>query len=264
MKPNKFGVVIIQFLGKEDEKTGQILYDATLKYKKFQKSALMTDFYDVHSKIEFIQILETLIQRIKDENYFFILHIETHGNRFEGLGSCYQELITWEEFFYYTRQINMLYDGTLLLMMALCHGNSAIRAIKIDERSPFKCIIGSFQKLKAIDVLRGFDAFYDTYFFEFNISNALEAMNNELDYNPPIWLITDEYCFEQISFPKHDNRIFWMLLCNEVMGYYTKYPNTELPLSEIATKIDNHLQDEFERSQRYKDFFLFRSKISNT
>jgi hypothetical protein len=261
MKPDKFGVVIIQFLRPKDRKTGQILHDETLKYKKFQEGDLVTDFYDVHSRDEFVEILQSLIQRIKDENYFFILHIESHGDRFEGLGTCLEELVSWEELFYYTRQINILFDGALLLMMALCHGNSVIRAIKINDRAPFMCLIGSFRILYDDEIERGFNVFYDTYFFELDLTKALEAMNNEIDSNPPLfWVTTNEYCFEHISAPKHDSAIFWMLLCHEINDYYTEHKNTRLTLAEVATVCDAYLQKEFIKAQKYKDLFLFKDK----
>lgn len=261
MKPDKFGVVIIQFLGKNDKKTGRILYEETLKYKKFQEGFLNVDFYDVHSKVEFIQVLVELIHKIENENYFFILHIESHGDRFGGLGACYQELVTWEEFFYYTRKINILFDGALLIMMAMCHGNSVIRAITLQQRAPFMCIIGSFRKLSVDEVERGFNVFYDTYFFEFDMPKALEAMNNEVNCEPPIfWYMTNDYCFDELSYPKRDSAIFWRLLCNEINKYYSENPNTKLSLSEVALLNDRKLHTEFEEAQKYKDYFLFKDK----
>lgn len=258
MKPNKFGVVIVQFLGKEDKKTGQYLYDSTLKYKQFEKQNLSRDFYDVHSKLEFIETLQILIERIKNENYYFILHIESHGNRYHGLGSN-NEFIGWEEFFDYTRKINILFGGTLLLIMAMCHGSSIIRAIKIDLRSPFNFIIGSFQEISEDQIERGFEVFYNRFFFEFNTEKALEAMNNEMGCLPPLfWIISNEYCFDNISAPKHDSPIFWRLMCAEMNAYYVQYPYTSLSLSEVATKVDEDLQDKFKESQKYREQFLFK------
>ena len=261
MNPDKFGVVIIQFLGKDDKETGRFLYDTTLKYKQFQEEKLSRDFYDVHTKDEFLAVLDTLINRIKEENYFFVLHIESHGDRFDGLGNCRQELVTWEEFYSYTRKINILFDGALVLVMAMCHGNSSIRALTINERAPYHYMIGSFHEVPEDYIERGFEVFYDKFFFEMDTCAALEVMGEEIGENPPLfWLTTNEYCFEQISYPKRDSPIFWRLLCNEINEYYTEHPATMLTLSEIAKLNDDRLHEEFEKAQSYKDYFLFKDK----
>lgn len=261
MNPTKFGVVIIQFLRDTDEKTGYNLYNETLKYKQFEKDNLQRDFYDVHTKVEFLATMKLLIERIKDENYYFVLHIETHGDRESGLGNCFEEVVSWDEFFSYSRQINTLFDGTLLLVMAMCHGNSMVRSIKLNLRSPFMCLIGSFRIVSDDYIMRGFEAFYSKLFFEFNTENALEAMNNEIGCNPPLfWFITAEYCFEKISAPTHDSSIFWNLLCAEVNEYYSNNKKTDLSLSEVCTQIDAYLQEEFRKAQRHKDHFLFKDK----
>lgn len=261
MNPDKFGVVIIQFLSDSDKKTGESLYENTLKYKQFEKENLSRNFYDVHTKSEFLATLKLLIERIKEENYYFILHIETHGNRDFGLGSCFEEIVSWDEFFFYSRQMNILFDGTLLLIMAMCHGNSMVRAIKLNLRSPFICLIGTFREVNEDYIERGFETFYEKFFFQFNIGNALEAMNDEIDCNPPFfWLTTAEYCFDNISSPNHDSSIFWNLLCPEVNEYYSNNKKTELSLSEVCTQIDAYLQEEFRKAQRHKDHFLFKDK----
>ena len=263
MKPDKLGVVIIQFLGERDKKTGRYLYDKILKYKQFEKQNLSRDFYDVHSKIEFVETLQIFIERIKNENYYFILHIESHGNRYYGLGNN-NEFIGWEEFFDYTRKINILFDGTLLLIMAMCHGNSVIQAINIDSRSPFNFIIGSFREISEDQIEREFEAFYSRFFFEFNTEKALEAMNNEINCLPPLfWIISNEYCFASISAPKHDSPIFWRLMCTEMNTYYLQHPYTSLSLSEVATNVDNSLQCKFKESQRYRNQFLFKDILKN-
>lgn len=67
MNPDKFGVVIIQFLGKDDKETGRFLYDTTLKYKQFQEEKLSRDFYDVHTKDEFLAVLDCFLFKDKKE-----------------------------------------------------------------------------------------------------------------------------------------------------------------------------------------------------
>lgn len=177
MEYDKLGIAIIQSLPSNEKQTGKELHDVTIKYIQFEKPSLENDFYDVNNKNEFFEVLNKIIIIAKEENKFFFLHFETHGND-EGIGLKNGELVSWFELLPIFRELNILYKNNLSIHLAVCEGNSLIRAIDPLDRSPFAFIVGSFEKIYNYDILNAFEVFYKSFFIDFNLINAFQQMKS--------------------------------------------------------------------------------------
>ncbi len=175
MTYDKIGIAIIQSLLDNERQTGKELFDTTIKYIQYSKPFLESDFFDVSNKEDFFDVLQKIIQVAKTENKFYFLHFEAHGND-EGISMKNGEQITWPELLPKIQELNIFYKNNLSVHLAVCNGNSFLRAINPIERSPFAFIIGSFETIYNNDILTAFEVFYTNFFSDFNIVNAFEKM----------------------------------------------------------------------------------------
>ena len=175
MEYDRIGIVIIQSLDDNEKQTGKDLYEKTIKYIQFSKPFLESNFYDINNKTELFNVLNDIIKIAEEENKFFFLHFEAHGDD-EGIGLKNAELITWSELLPLLRSLNIIYKNSLGIYLAVCKGNSLIRAIDPLLRSPFAFIIGSFETIYNIDILNAFEVFYSNFFTDYNVINAFQEM----------------------------------------------------------------------------------------
>lgn len=175
MNYDKIGIAIIQSLYDDEKQTGKELHDTTIKYIKYSRPFLESNLYDVSTKTELFDVLSEIIKIAKEENKFFFLHFEAHGNN-EGIGVKNGEEITWFELLPIFRELNILYKNNLTVHLAVCEGNSLVRAIDPLDRSPFAFIIGSFEPIYNHDILNAFEVFYKNFFNDFDVVNAFQKM----------------------------------------------------------------------------------------
>lgn len=177
--PRIFELCIVESLPKGEKKTGQILYEEIIKYKKIQEPNLSSSYTEVSSKKEFINYLKEIKRRIKVDKLFPILHIETHGSE-NGIHLANGELCSWEEFLTETRDINIALKNKLILILAMCYGISLIAKVDPSERAPFRAVVAPSIAIKWETLLEGFEVFYDTYFFSLSAKNSVLEANKVL------------------------------------------------------------------------------------
>lgn len=176
----EFGLVIIESLRENDLKTGTLLHNGLMKNKKFQEPTLSSFLYTVKTKEELFQKLTEIIVRIKIDKLFPILHFEMHGFE-DGIQLSSNEIVGWNELLPIFREINILLSNKLTIMMGMCRGITIAFEIDTSKRAPFNLIIGTIRDINGIELLNGYDAFYDNYFFTFDSVKSTQLMNNEID-----------------------------------------------------------------------------------
>jgi hypothetical protein len=124
-EPKEFGLIIIESLRNNDEKTGQKLYDAIIKYKTFEEPNLKRALYVVETKKQFLETLELIYIKVCDDLLFPILHIEAHGYQ-DGLQLTSGEIVTWDEYMPGLRKINVAIENALIVMLAACKGGTLV------------------------------------------------------------------------------------------------------------------------------------------
>ncbi len=177
--PKAFELIIVESLKANEKKTGTILYNEAIKYKRIQEPNLSASLVNVSAKDEFILTIRDIYKRIKKERVFPILHFEAHGSE-DGIHLSNNELVTWEEFFKETRRINLLLGNTLILNLAMCHGLSLIAKITPSKQAPFRAFIGTSGTIPWDKLLEGFEIFYNHFFFTFSGADSVLEVNKEL------------------------------------------------------------------------------------
>ncbi|MEO8238027.1 MAG: hypothetical protein ABI576_07950 [Flavobacterium sp.] len=192
----KMGIAVIQSLNAEEKQTGKELFDTTLKYITFSKSYLENDFFDINNREDFFKALSEIILRAKNENKFYFLHFEIHGNE-NGFELKNGDFITWKLLMEPLRNLNILYKNQLSIYLAVCHGNALIRSIDVLDRSPFAFILGSFFEIYNSDIINSFEKFYVKFFENFKVLEAFEEMK-KVSEKSDFTLITSDYVIDTI------------------------------------------------------------------
>jgi hypothetical protein len=256
---SEFGLVIIESLGEEDKKTGKLLYDNVIKYKKFQEENLLAFFYQVPNRKKFIETIDKIIEKVQEDKFFPILHIEAHGSE-NGIVLASNELITWEELFEKTREINILLKNHLTIHLGLCKGISIISKTNPSERAPFKAVIGTPQDIGENDLLMAYEEFYDHYFFSFSPQVSVDKMNEVINESEASFyvLISDEV-YDKILDPDRDpdnlNRIVSEIALSE-KATNQKYKNTDL--SVIKKEVEEIVRTIIKEEKENRDYFTMK------
>lgn len=170
---NKFGIVIIESLNKEDRKTGKHLHELINKIDGIKNIPFISKYYDINSKVELIKVFDSTIDDFYNSIYLPILHFETHGY-ISGLKLNSGELIDWEELFELTRKYNILLKNNLLLQLGMCFGLSLLSKLNPFDRAPFNIAIGVIKKIPELVLQKAFSEFYSYYFSHLILINLLK------------------------------------------------------------------------------------------
>lgn len=260
-----FGIVIIESLNEFDDagkiqcKTGSNLFNSLIKYKKFQEPELTTKLHTVNTIIEFMAVLDSIIYEVKRNNFFPILHIETHGSE-DGMKLASGEIITWENLFSKTTELNILLKNSLLITLAMCSGTTIIGQIDPSQRAPFGIIVGTLQSINYMSLQIAFDEFYDHYFFSFSISESVEKMNTSNKNSAPRFdIITSKFCFDQIVDIERDPTNFQRMInykANLLKATNSRFKKIEF--NEIKKTVEIDLRLFFANIKNNRDFFLMK------
>lgn len=157
---NAFAVWIIQSLGADERQTGQNLYDDVLKLKRFKEEILTVELTNVATREEFFSALSDIKDKIVNEQWHVIVHIEAHGGD-NGINLSSGEFVSWEELMYATRPINIALKNYLIIHLAMCYGASILARLDPKDRAPFRAIIATANPIGERDLEDAFNAFYD-------------------------------------------------------------------------------------------------------
>lgn len=253
-KPNteikRWGIVVIQSLNPNDYKTGEILYQDVLKYKKYHKTESFSSFYDVNSPKEFYLTVQ-IIEKSLSAGDILSLQIETHGCD-EGIGFSNGEILKWNDFYDIIRPLNIKTGHLLFVVMAMCKSISMISAIDPEKRAPYRAFVCTTRVVSSDEIYRGFLAFYDNYFNLLDISHALTALQNEVkDDNgySPFQVLSAESVFDETFNP---NRNISSLVDNQLEQL--NIPITDSTRSIMAYNIKLLLENLHNRFYNYYNF----------
>lgn len=179
-------VYVIESLDKNEHKTGKDLYDDILKWRQLSSdNKFVCEYKPVNNKVEY----KTLISEIEKEcenGIFPILHFEVHGfSDKSGLALNSGEPISYPELIEDLSKINIKTGNNLFLTLAVCHGAYLLKAIRINEPSPFLSFVGSFKKINNNDILYRYSEFYSDFLANFNLFSALKIFfeANQIEEN---------------------------------------------------------------------------------
>lgn len=259
--PQKVGTVVILFL----PKCQQSVFIKELKSFKSLKGEAPLDLHCTDTRHDFFKILEQLILKIENEQYYFYLHIITHGCE-DGMGVSIEEMLKWNTFFYYTRKINILFNGGLLILLSICTGNAMIKDIDPSLRAPFKCIIGSFEELTFPDAIAGFKEFYALPFPNpIFIRNCVDRMNIAVGRTKKhlFHSITDEFCFDKICDPDRDPIFYQNMVYQFVQRLTIAGKRHNRSFVEFCEDVDQNIRTLLRYTCKLgRNYFLFKDQIN--
>jgi hypothetical protein len=80
------------------------------------------------------------------------------------------------------REINVLAQNNLFVMVAACHGAHLMKMIDPTDRSPFCGVFGPSEELTARDVFVGYKAFYEEALTSSGMGAALQALKRAIPH----------------------------------------------------------------------------------
>lgn len=194
----RWGIVVIQSLGSLDMKTGELLYNDILRYKRYSQKESFASFYDVHSVEEFENALRCTLESLKTGD-ILTLQIEAHGND-NGIVLSNGDIISWKHFYDLIRPINIEIGHLLIVVMAMCKSIAMISSIDPLKRAPYRAFVCTTRDVTAEEIVNAFSAFYQEYFNMLDIVKAMKALQKEVvDSNgyTPFQLQTAETIFDE-------------------------------------------------------------------
>lgn len=198
----RFKIIVIQSLKSDDLKTGKELYDGTLKWKNIISKDVLTEFYDVSSKEEFLNTIDYINQNL-EEGDILTLQLEAHGCD-KGIGFSNDDIIEWKEFQDAVRKVNITIGGLLIVCLAMCFGGATISTIDFNNRAPYLAIIAPFKDVPAAAVEEGFRIFYSDYNNLLDIANAMNKIQStsiDRDGTPFFYVLSSEEIFDKTFDP---------------------------------------------------------------
>lgn len=256
----KFGLVIIQSLPEGEPPTGKLLANELIKYKQFGEPNLSCDFYEVDDLKQLMTVLREVETEVRDKGFFPILHIEAHGSR-NGVALKSGEEATWGTLIPLFRSINVKINNLLLICMGLCYGGAVISQIDPFDRAPFRAIIGALQEISVDNILKGFEAFYDYFFFSLDTVESYGKMIAALgDDKPKFHLLSAEWVFDQITNPDRNPEFFDQKVSEIAVQKMTadKTLRTK-PFAEVKKTVEEELRVVFQNAKASKEYFLLKS-----
>lgn len=249
------GIIIIEWLRPCDPKLGHELYN-DIRYKESDDGTYFVRLYSVSNKKEFIDSLQTIINSTTAE-MLLTLHIVGHGNE-NGLGPDKDNFINWRELFSYTRQLNIILNNTLLLVLSSCIGGGILSFIEPDKRAPYMAFIANTRSVLIKDARKGFPNFYDGYKTPLDFKDALLRLNASIDFNEELepgvkktefFIMSASNTFDEVFNPDRDSVNF-----NNIIDKLMP-PNPAIPQELRRLKARELFIAE---GKRLKPFFTFQ------
>lgn len=201
-KPNteieRFKIIVIQSLKENDLKTGEVLFDNTLKWKSIIRNDVPTEYYEVSSKEEFFRQIDSINKALSPGD-ILTLQLETHGCE-KGVAFSNDDILNWKDFHDTIRTLNETTGGLLVVCMAMCVGGATISTIDPEKRAPYRAIVAPFKEVPAGTIEEGFAEFYSEYNNIMDLPKAMQriqATSIDPDGKPYFHVLTAEQIFDQ-------------------------------------------------------------------
>lgn len=255
---SEFGLIIIQSLPESEPQTGTDLHSSIIKYKKFKEPNLRSDLYDVNSAQDFFVLLEMLYNRAVNDKYFFVLHLEMHGYD-DGIRMKNGDKISWKNILPYFRKINVEFCNYLAVYLAVCKSANLLQYIDPLDRAPFRAIVTTPKDILLRDLIPGFEAFYDHFFFELDAQESIEKYNAAISPDgSKMYLITAKYSFDTITDIERktaDTKSILEIIKSSLLSKQPHLKYTPIVLHMLAEK---EMKNTFDELKKNKSYFLMK------
>lgn len=195
-------IEIIESLPECEKQTGTELF-CDIVTRLCDKHGYGKNLHRPSSKKEFLDVFNSVSDKVHKSGLMPILHFEIHGSR-EGFELKNGEKIVWQDIQDYCRLINIKTKNQLLITLATCWGSGIINMIDISKPAPYWGYIGPKEEILNGSLMEDFSEFYSSLLSEHNLNKAIESFK----YNNR----RDKYVY------LHCKGIFEYLIENELKG----------------------------------------------
>lgn len=171
----KLKIIIIQYLKEQEMLSGLAFKFLLEKNKDYISMQCPLDFYDVHSKNEFIEVLESIVNNEKYKNTPVLLHLESHGGEL-GIGPWAENALKSEFFFSYISKLEKLSGGKLTLLLGTCMGANSVNN---HDNTGLSNILYSRNILLSGQAFGSFRRFYERFLKDLNFEESINYMHND-------------------------------------------------------------------------------------
>lgn len=177
-------VIVIQSLFEKETKTGEDLYNDTIRRKidYLQPDAIkMTHkFFDVISKDEFIAILKDFQASAEFFEGGVLFHFEMHGlNDMSGLIFSDSSSINWFELADLLREINIIINNNLFISMATCFGRYLYKGAVYNKKAPYSGYISASKAVSEYEIMDDFAMLFDELISSGNLVYAYLTLDKK-------------------------------------------------------------------------------------
>lgn len=246
----RWGIVMIQSLQVYDRNTGEELYHDILQYKRYYQSGAFSLFYNVASLEDLKLAIQNVLENIQDGD-IVTLHFETHGHE-EGIALSNGEIVSWRVFYDLIRPINIQIGHLLFVVMSMCKSIAMISSLNPEARAPYRAFICTVRDVTQDEIIRGFQVFYEKYFYLLDIFQAYKALEEETSVNgiSPFQILIAEDVFNETFNP---NRNINSLVIEQLKSLnITINEDSKREMSDTIRKILKEIYD------RHQEFYNFR------
>lgn len=258
-EPKEFGVVIIESLDENEKKTGQILFNEVLNYKQIKEPNLTKELFVVSNAQEFLEAMKAINGWVRDRKFFPLIHIEAHGST-DGIHLSNGDVVVWTELFSISRSLNITLKNSLVMMLAMCEGATYLGRFEPDKRAPFLAAIACFNKIDSNKLLNVYEVFYDHFFFNLSLLDAVNEMNRELDDNKSVFhLLKSDYMFDQMMDENRDPVHFQKVI--DQVAVKQKATNSlykNIDYDTVRSKIESQVVSLYKEVREQKDYFMMK------
>ena len=161
----------------------------------------------INSKLEFLNLFETVKTEIKENKIIPYFHFEIHGNK-NGFFLKSNEQVNWIELHHRLMELNMLVKNNTWLSLATCFGAYIYSIVKPTDRSPFYGYIGPWEEIDIRDIPMSYERFFETLLENFDIKEAVKALNLSNPHKPIDYKIYDSNSVFQRVFDKYETDFY--------------------------------------------------------
>lgn len=169
-------IVIIESLDESEFQTG-VEIEKVMRYEFSENNLPLTvERYSIKRASEFIQ----LIHRLADTaaTYVPLLHMEMHGDRYDGLIFADNSYLSWAEVSQSLVPLNIATGFNLVCVFAACYGAYFTNAWYINHPSPCFALIGPEDEVDPGEIHRAFRTLYHHFAVEKDMGVAADLLRD--------------------------------------------------------------------------------------
>lgn len=180
-------IYVIESLGDDERKTGYEIWHDQLQYMPIKYPELKVHYKDINTLSAWDGLMKDILSDVSAQHNIPTLHLEIHGEE-KGRGLVFKngELADIEHIGAQLRAINIETGCNLMLTLGVCKGLYLLFNMHLDKPMPFIGAVGSFDDLKAGDIILRYSDFYETLFNTFDVGKAyISLMESNTGFSGP-------------------------------------------------------------------------------